>query len=81
MKKKTIKEYKRTKASIDPKIKTKWEKQNNSNKYMSSAGIQIQSEMLQWKESELKKCGQEIKENNDNVWSITSEERCGQIVH
>ena len=41
MKKKTIKEYKRTKASIDPKIKTKWEKQNNSNKYMSSAGIQI----------------------------------------
>ena len=31
------------KASIDPKIKTKWEKQNNSNKYMGSGGIQIWS--------------------------------------
>lgn len=39
MKKKTIKEYKRR----HPKIKTNWEKQNNSNKYMGSGGIQIWS--------------------------------------
>ena len=39
MKKKTIKEYKRRR----PKIKTNWEKQNNSNKYIGSGGIQIWS--------------------------------------
>ena len=39
MKKKTIKEYKRRR----PKIKTNWEKQNNSNKYISSGDIQIWS--------------------------------------
>ena len=25
--------------------------------------------------------GQEMQENNDNGWSVTSEEQCGQIVH
>ena len=29
------------KASIDPKMQTKWEKQNNSNKYMGSGAVQI----------------------------------------
>ena len=31
--------------------------------------------MLQWKDREsTERCGQEIKENNDNVWSVTPEE-------
>ena len=29
------------KAQIGAKIKTKWEKQNNSNKYMGSGNIQV----------------------------------------
>ena len=39
------------------------------------------------KENEMKenrineRYGQKIKENNDNVWSVTSEEQCGQILH
>ena len=38
--------------------------------------------MLPWKEREsMERCGQEIKENNDNVWSVKPEELCGQIVH
>ena len=45
MKKKKKKENYRgiyeAKASIDPKIKTKWEKQNNSNNYMGSGAVQI----------------------------------------
>ena len=28
----------------------------------------------------MESCGQEIKENNDNVWSDTPDERCGQNV-
>ena len=26
------------------------------------------------------RCGKEIKENNNNVWSVNLEEGCGQIV-
>ena len=43
-----------SKASSGPKIRTKWEKQNNSNKYMGSGCIQRQGKrILQWKQSEL----------------------------
>ena len=28
----------------------------------------------------MESCGQEIKENDDNVWSDTPDERCGQNV-
>ena len=42
MKKRTTKEHKQRLRQA-PKIKTKWEKQNNSNKYMGSGCIQIRS--------------------------------------
>ena len=41
-KKKNNKEIK-AKALIGPKLKTRWEKQNNSNKYMDNGCVQIQS--------------------------------------
>ena len=41
----------------------------------------MEREYYSGKTESIEKRGQEIKENNDNVWSITSEERCGQIVH
>ena len=53
MKEKTIKEY--WLALIRPKIKTKWEKLNNSNKCMGSGCIQMQNRNTsESKESELK---------------------------
>ena len=42
MKKRTTEEHKQRLRQA-PKIKTKWEKQNNSNKYMGSGCIQIRS--------------------------------------
>ena len=73
-----IKEYKRRPPLV---LKTKWEKQNNSNNCMGSGCNQIRSRNTTVKREWIKRCGQEIKENNDNVWSVTPEERCGQIVH
>ena len=28
----------------------------------------------------IERSGQEIKKNNDNVWSVTPEEQCGHII-
>ena len=53
------------KTSNDPKIKTKWKKQSNSNKYMGSGYIQSRNSTV--KESELKNVDRKSKENNNNV--------------
>ena len=45
------------KASIDPKMKTKWEKQNNSNKYMGSGAVQIWNRKTTVKSELIEKCG------------------------
>ena len=33
----------KSKALIGPKVKTRWEKQNNSNKYMGNGCVQVRS--------------------------------------
>ena len=48
---------------------------------MGSFCIQIWSRNTTVERDWIERCGQEIRENNDNVWSVTPEERCGQIVH
>ena len=38
--------------------------------------------ILQWKEGELKDVDRKSRKTiYDNVWSVTPEERCGQIIH
>ena len=77
IKEKIIKEYKRRLRLI---LKSKLNGKNKI-KAIHTWAVTIfrhGTGITQWKESELKK---KIKENNDNVWSITFEERCGQIVH
>ena len=56
-------------------------KQNNSNKYMDNGCVQIQSRNATVEIEWIERCEKEIKKKNDNVWSVTSEEQCGQIVH
>ena len=46
---------------------------------MGSCCIQKRSRKTTVKREWTERCGKENKENNDNVWSITPEERCGQI--
>ena len=80
MKEKTIEEYKRRFRLV---LKSKL---NGKNKITAInawavAVLRHGAGILQCKKSELKDIGQEIKENNDNVWSVTPEERCRQIVH
>ena len=48
---------------------------------MGSDCIQIRSRNTTMEREKIERYGQEIKESNDNVWSVTAEERCGQIVH
>ena len=48
---------------------------------MGSGCIQIRSRNTAVERECIERYGQEIKENNDNVWSVIPEERCGQIVH
>ena len=45
-----------------------------------SGCIQIQSRNTAVKREWIEACPQEIKENNDNVLSITPEQQCGQII-
>ena len=47
---------------------------------MGSGCIQIRSRNTTEEKESIKRCRQEIKKNNDNVWSVTPEERRGQIV-
>ena len=68
------------KASTGLQIKTKWEKQNNSNQCTGSFCILIWSRNTKVERKWTERCGKEIKENNDNVWSVNLEEGCGQIV-
>ena len=79
MKEKTIKENKRRlwlvlKSKLNGKNKTTaisaWE----------VAVFRYKAGILLWKEWN-ERCWQEIKENNDNVWSVTPEEQCRQIWH
>ena len=58
------------KASTGAKIKTKWEKQNNSNKCLGSGCIQICSRNTAVEREWIERCGQEIRENNDNIWAL-----------
>ena len=53
-------------------METKWEKQKSSNKCMGSGyGAGILNWNTKVERDWIEKCGQKIKENNDNVWSFT----------
>ena len=74
MKEKTIKEYKRRLRLV---LKSKLNGKNKITAINVSAVALFRygAVMLQWKERQsIERCGQEIKENNDNVWSVTPEE-------
>ena len=75
MREKTIKEYKRSLRLV---LKSKL---NGKNKITAWAvhAFRYGARILQWKEIELKDAGNQG--NNGKVWSVTLEERCGQIIH
>ena len=49
-------------------------------KINGSGCIQIRSRNASV-ENESERCGQKIKKNNDNVWSVKTQQRYGEIVH
>ena len=74
MKEKTIKEYKR-RLRLVLKSKLNGKNKITAINVRAVALFRYGAVMLQWKEREsMERCGQEIKENNDNVWSVTPEE-------
>ena len=48
---------------------------------MGNGCIQMRSRNSTVERERTERCGQEVKENNAKVWSVTPEERYGQIVH
>ena len=74
MKEKTIKEYKR-RLRLVLKSKLNGKTKITAINVWAVTLFRYGAVMLQWKERQsMERCGQEIKENNDNVWSVTPEE-------
>ena len=48
---------------------------------MGNGCIHMRSMNSTMERERIERCGQEVKENNAKVWSVTPEERYGQIVH